>query len=190
VRQFYTSGANFPAPTVARDAFVAGNDLLYLGNIVSSDVPNSYSTVLEILAFFAQKYRQDPTFAQRVDSSVLRILSQKYRIYGNFNAANVLVQKSSLNSVGQSQSITLDVARRSATLVSPGVQDLTTLIPSPPQPLDRIVFITDSNQVKQCSTCPPQTNLDVNALQKSCFPVIQSARRKPGLVFAPLYVFA
>ena len=75
VRQFYTSGANFPAPTVARDAFVAGNDLLYLGNIVSSDVPNSYSTVLEILAFFAQKYRQDPTFAQRVDSSVLRILS-------------------------------------------------------------------------------------------------------------------
>ncbi len=75
VRQFYTSGTSFPAPTVARDAFVAGNDLLYLGNIVSSDVPDSYSTVLEILAFFAQKYRQDPTFAQRVDSSVLRILS-------------------------------------------------------------------------------------------------------------------
>ena len=167
VRQFYTSGANFPASTVARDAFVAGNDLLYLGNIVSSDVPNSYSTVLEILAFFAQKYRQDPTFAQRVDSSVLRILSQKYRIYGGFDVVNVLVPKSSLNSIDQSQSITLDVARRSATLVSPGVQDLTTLIPSPPQPLDRIVFITDSDQVKQCSTCPPQPNLDVNALQKA-----------------------
>ena len=93
VRQFYTSGANFPAPTVARDAFVAGNDLLDLGNIVSSDVPNSYSTVLEILAFFAQKYRQDPTFAQRVDSSVLRILSQKYRIYGGIDVVNVLVPK-------------------------------------------------------------------------------------------------
>ncbi len=34
------------------------------------------------LAFFAQKYRQDPTFAQSVDFSVLRILSQKYRLYG------------------------------------------------------------------------------------------------------------
>ncbi len=167
VRQFYTSGTNFPAPTVARDAFVAGNDLLYLGNIVSSDVPDSYSTVLEILAFFAQKYRQDPTFAQRVDSSVLRILSQKYGIYGGFDIADVLVSKSSLDAIGQSSSVTLDVARRSATLVSPGPQDLTTLIPSPPQPLDRIMFITDSDQVKQCTTCPPQPNLDVNALQDS-----------------------
>ena len=49
VRQFYTSGANFSAPTVAHDAFVAGNDLLSLGNIVSSDQSDSYSTVLEIL---------------------------------------------------------------------------------------------------------------------------------------------
>ena len=69
VRQFYTSGTNFPAPTVAHDAFVAGNDLLNLGNIVSSDAPDLYSTVLEILDFFAQKYREDPTFAQSVDSS-------------------------------------------------------------------------------------------------------------------------
>ena len=164
VRQFYTSGANFPAQTVAHDAFVAGNDLLYLGNIISSDVPDSYSTVLEILNFFAQKYREDPTFAQGVDTSVLRILSQKYRMYGGFDIANVLVPKSGLDAIDQSQSITLDVARRSATLVSPGAQYLTTLIPSPPQIQDRIVFITDSSQVKQCTTCPPQPNLDVNAL--------------------------
>ena len=167
VRQFYTSGTSFPAQTVARDAFVAGNDLLYLGNIVSSDVPDSYSTVLEILSFFVQKYREDPTFAQRVDSSVLRILSQKYRMYGSFDVVNVLVPKTSLDAIGQSESVTLDVARRSATLISPGPQDLTTLIPSPPQIHDRMVFITDSEQVKQCSTCPPQTSLDVNALQNA-----------------------
>lgn len=167
VRQFYTSGTSFPAQTVARDAFVAGNDLLYLGNIVSSDQPDSYSTVLEILSFFAQKYHEDPTFAQRVDSSVLRILSQKYRLYGNFDLASVLGSKTDLGVIGQSQSVTLDVARRSATLVSPGPQDLTTLMPSPPQIRDRMVFITDSEQVKQCSTCPAQADLDISALQNA-----------------------
>ena len=68
VKQFYSTGSDFPARTVARDAFVAGSDLLYLGNIVSSDATDNYSTVLEILNFFAQKYRDDPAFAQRVDS--------------------------------------------------------------------------------------------------------------------------
>ena len=165
VRQFYTSGTSFPAQIVARDAFVAGNDLLYLGNIVSSDEPDSYSSVLEILNFFVQKYLEDPTFAQRVDSSVLRILSQKYRLYGSFDIANVLVPKTELDNLGQSQSITLDVARRSATLISPDPQDLATLIPSPPQAQDHMVFITDSEQLKQCSNCPPQPDLDVNALQ-------------------------
>ncbi|HUI90584.1 MAG TPA: glycoside hydrolase family 3 N-terminal domain-containing protein [Anaerolineales bacterium] len=165
VRQFYTSGTSFPAQIVARDAFVAGNDLLYLGNIVSSDEPDSYSSVLEILNFFVQKYLEDPTFAQRVDSSVLRILSQKYRLYGSFDIANVLVPKTELDNLGQSQSITLDVARRSATLISPDPQDLATLIPSPPQAQDHMVFITDSEQLKQCTNCPPQPNLDVNALQ-------------------------
>jgi beta-N-acetylhexosaminidase len=167
VRQFYTSGTSFPAQTVARDAFVAGNDLLYLGNIVSGDEPDSYSTVLEILGFFVQKYREDPTFAQRVDSSVIRILNQKYRLYGRFDIASVLVQKTALDAIGRSQSITLDVARHSATLVSPGAQDLTTLISSPPQNRDRMVFIADSAQIKQCSTCPPQPSLDVNALQNA-----------------------
>ena len=98
---------------------------------------------------------------------MLRILSQKYRLYGSFDIDNVLVPKTGLDAIDQSQSITLDVARRSATLVSPGPQDLTTLISSPPQALDHMVFITDSEQVKQCSTCPPQPNLDVNALQSA-----------------------
>ena len=165
VRQFYTSGTGFPAQTVARDAFVAGNDLLNLGNIVSSDEPDTYSSVMEILSFFAQKYRQDPTFAQRVDSSVLRILTKKYSLYGNFNITNVLVPKTGLSVIGNSQAVTLDVARRSATLISPSPQDITTLISSPPQAHDRMVFITDSSPIKQCSTCPPQPNLNVGALQ-------------------------
>ena len=167
VRQFYSSGTDFPARTVVRDAFVAGSDLLYLGNIVSSDATDTYSTVLEILAFFAQKYRDDPAFAQRVDASVLRLLTMKYHLYGSFNVDEVVPDPTRLDKLGQSNQATFNVAGRAATLLSPDARDLATLLPNPPQVRDRIVFFTDTTQAQQCSTCPPQSVPDVQALQNS-----------------------
>lgn len=167
VKQFYTTGTDFPARTVARDAFVAGSDLLYLGNIVSSDQPDTYSTVLQILAFFAQKYRDDPAFAQRVDASVLRILSLKYRLYGSLSFTAVVPDREGLATVGRSQQATLNVAGAAASLLSPQARDLATVLPNPPQVKDRIVFFTDSYQVQQCSTCPMQSVPEVQAFENA-----------------------
>ena len=84
VRRFYDpSGQTFNGPLVARDAFLAGNDLLYLDNFLSSGDADVYTSYMRTLVFFAQKYREDPAFAQRVDQSVLRILKLKYKIYNN-----------------------------------------------------------------------------------------------------------
>ena len=78
VRRFYDPGGqSFMARLVARDAFLAGNDLLFMGNIVSSDAPDNYTTVVRAIEFFDQKYSEDPAFAQRVDDAVLRILTCK-----------------------------------------------------------------------------------------------------------------
>lgn len=165
VRQFYSTGTNFQARTAARDAFVAGNDLLYLGNIVSSDAPDTYSTVVDILGFFAQKYSDDPAFAQRVDASVLRILTLKSHIYNVFTITNVLVPASNLDALNQSQEVTFEVARNAATLISPEPKDITTLFPTPPQVRDRLIFFTDAAQVQQCSTCPNQSALPFDAFQ-------------------------
>lgn len=167
VRQFYSTGTSFPALTVARDAFVAGNDLLYLGNIVASDATDTHATVLEILDYFVQKYQTDPAFAQRVDASVLRILTMKYRLYGNFDVGTVIPAPGGLDVIGSSQDVTFEIARSAATLISPDAQDLATLIPSPPQVHDRLVFITDTSQVKQCSTCPAQSSLAIDTLQNA-----------------------
>ena len=42
IRDFYApDGNDFSAHLVARDAFLAGNDLLYMGNIISSDTSNA-----------------------------------------------------------------------------------------------------------------------------------------------------
>jgi beta-N-acetylhexosaminidase len=167
VRQLYTSGTDFPARTVALDAFVAGNDLLYAGDIVSSDATDNYSTIVEILSFFAQKYRDDPAFSQRVDAAVLRVLTLKYRLFGQFNVNNIQRPMANLDGVGISQQVTFDVASRAATLLSPDAQDLATLIPGPPSGHDRILFFTDSAQVQQCSTCPGQPDLAVDSLQRA-----------------------
>jgi beta-N-acetylhexosaminidase len=167
VRHFYSTGTEFPARTVARDAFVAGNDLLYLGNIVASDAPDNYTTVLDIIGFFARKYREDPGFAQRVDAAVLRVLSLKYRLYGRFDLTTVLAETREETDADVAQQITYEVASRAATLLSPAPQDFAALLQTPPRLRDRIVFFTDASTARQCSTCAEVPGLAVEALQRA-----------------------
>lgn len=168
VRRFYDpSQQSFTARLIARDAFLAGNDLLYMGNIVSSDMEDNYTTMLRVLEFFAQKYREDPAFAQRVDESVLRILALKHRLYPNFTLQPVKLDPANLSILNQSSSVTFDVARQAATLFSPTQADFSSTLPGPPSRWDYMVFITDSRQVQQCSTCAVQDVLPVNALQNA-----------------------
>lgn len=166
VRRFYDPGGqSFMARLVARDAFLAGNDLLFMGNIVSSDAPDNFTTVVRAIEFFGQKYRDDPAFTQRVDDAVIRILTVKYRTYGDFFQAVVRPPLDGMANLGQSQAVTFEVARESATLVSPNIADLDTVLPSPPVFGDRIVFLTDTRQGRQCSTCGEESMLGVDALQ-------------------------
>lgn len=170
VRDFYSQQGteNFSPRLVARDAFNAGNDLLYLGNITSdTQTGDAYAATLDILDFFAQEYNNDPVFARRVDTAVLRILSKKLQMYGLFNLANVRAPELNSANLGDSQQAMFDVARNAATLVSPDPQELSTLLPSPPTQGDRIVFLTDTSTNQQCSTCPPQDAFGVDALQKN-----------------------
>jgi beta-N-acetylhexosaminidase len=168
VHRFYDPGdTSFQGRLVARDAFLAGNDLLYLGNIQSSDKPDTYETVLNILDFFSQKYREDTAFAQRVDSAVGRILAAKLRLYGNLYLSNVIPPRIGLELIGSSQEITFEVARQAATLVSPDLLDLDALIPGPPSTQDDIVFITDTRTVLQCTDCVPKAMLGVDDMRNA-----------------------
>jgi beta-N-acetylhexosaminidase len=169
VRRFYDpSGQTFNGPLVARDAFLAGNDLLYLDNYLSSGDLDEYTSYVRTLGFFAQKYREDPAFAQRVDQSVLRILTLKFRIYGNsFIVTDAIPNEDSLNTIGLSDRITFDVAQQAATLISPSIDELNIAIPSPPTRNEHIVFISDTKVFQQCSTCRQQYTLEVDALENA-----------------------
>lgn len=168
IRGFYApSGQTFLGHTVARDAFLAGNDLLYLGNILSSDAPDTYQTVLRILDFFTKKYQEDSAFAQRVDESALRILSQKFRLYSRFELDSVLPPTDALKMLKQGEEIAFRVAQQAATLLSPEVADLPTVLPEPPGLRDVLLFLTDSRQARQCSTCPEIPLLAKDALKNA-----------------------
>jgi beta-N-acetylhexosaminidase len=164
------TGNNFNAIIIARDAFLTGNDLLYLGKgFVGSSYPDYFSTLQHTLDLFTQKYRNDQTFRTRVDDSVLRILTLKYNLYkGIFTPSLVLVNASNLANIATPDhlNVTFEVAQKAATLISPSMADLADTLPEPPGLNDRIVFITDERMVKQCSECPEQPVMAVNALEQ------------------------
>ena len=168
VRDFYTQGGEtFQPRSVARDAFIAGNDLLYLGNIsLGNPEDDNYSATVRVLDYFTQQYTLDPTFAQLVDEAVRRILAQKFGMYDLFTLSNVLTPSENLATIGNSKQVPYDVARSSATLISPDPEELNTLLPLPPGQNDRIVFLTDTQSSQQCSACPPQDAFSTYALQE------------------------
>ncbi len=166
VRRFYDpTGQTFNARTVALDAFLAGNDILYLGNFTASGDPDAFTTINHTLSAFAQKYREDPAFAQRVDASVLRILTLKYRLYGNkFSLSGTLPSADLLGELGSSGDVTFTVNRKAATLISPPMAELDTTIPGLS---DQIVFLTDVRTFQQCQTCQQFNLIEVNALEQA-----------------------
>jgi beta-N-acetylhexosaminidase len=168
VRRFYDpTGLTFDARQVARNAFLAGNDLLYVDNFTTVGDPDSYTTLLRTLDFFTQKYQEDPAFAQRVDVSVERILTLKYHLYPNFELDTVIPPEANLSQLGQNKQLTFDVAQRAITLLSPDLPELSASLPKPPQTRDRIVFITDVRTERQCSQCVEEFSMPQDALQKA-----------------------
>ena len=167
VRDFYTQGGEgFQPRSVARDAFVAGNDLLYLGNISLDDPEDdTYSSTVRVLEFFTQEYNSDRAFAQLVDEAVERILAQKFGMYELFTISNVLAPADRLGGVGTSDQAMTEVARNAVTLINPDPEELNRLIPAPPGQNDRIVFLTDTQTYQQCSLCVPQDAFSTYALQ-------------------------
>ena len=166
VRRFYDpTGATFNGRTVAVDAFLAGNDMLYLGDFIASGDPDAQTTITRTLTYFARKYREDSAFAQRVDESVLRILTMKYRLYNSrFTLNQTLPQTERNSTLGQSNQVSFEVARFSATLISPVSNELD---PTIPQLRDKIIVITDTRTSLQCSSCKLFNSIPVNALEQA-----------------------
>lgn len=167
VKRFYEyTGQTYEPRRVALNAFLAGNDLLYITNDLSEEDSDPFSNLIKTLEFFSQKYREDTAFAQRVDQSVERIINLKHKIYGDFSFEKVSLLPETPSDIESINQIIFDIARQSATLISPDQADLDETAPDPPNLNDRIIFISDTRHGRQCSQCASFPLMDVNTFQE------------------------
>ena len=157
----------FDARQTARNALLAGNDILYVDDFTDSSDKDPYSSIIRTLDYFTQKYNEDPTFAQRVDSSVLRILTLKYKLYPNFDINSVVPLQSGLVDIGSENQAILDTSQSSAALINPSELELPNVLPDPPAYQERIIFLMDSIDYQQCSTCEYQTSLAADSMKNA-----------------------
>lgn len=157
VRRFYDpSEQEFNGLRIARDAFVAGNDLLILSHFALTDDWDTHiANVRATIAFFRERYSSDPTFQSWVDEAVLRILRLKLHIYGGESFTLSATQRDSTAvsaQVGIRNDQIAPIARAAATLLSPPSPELRG---APPAAGEYIVIFTDDRQIQPCLDCAP-----------------------------------
>lgn len=158
IRKFYDPTLQaFPAKRIAQECFLAGNDLLYLSQFdLKDDWESQLANIEATILFFRDKYISDPAFQLRVDESVARILQHKRAIYGDFTLEGTQVPLDQvLELTGQQGTVIPQVAQGAATLIYPGLDELSDRLPGPPLSDDQILIITDDRQGQDCSDCPP-----------------------------------
>lgn len=163
IRRYYNV-TPFPHRQVAREAFLAGNDMLYLSDFGPTPGSDQLSNVIDVIRFFAERYEDDPVFRSRVDASLRRILNLKLALYDDdFALENVMLPVNDVNAVGGYSAELYTVAEQALTLLAPRRESL----PPPPGRDDNIVIFTDVRLVQQCSYCATYPLIAVNALESA-----------------------
>ena len=176
IRKFFNPGTQaYDARQIARNAFLAGNDLLYVDNLVSSGDRDRFETYIKTIELFVQKYREDKAFADRVDASVLRLLTLKYDLFPNFDIDSVVTQPRSLTSIGLTDETSFKITSKAVTLISPKIDLLDEAIPGEPVRNDRIVIFSDVLAAAQCESCITDEIISVNELQNAIIRLYGSA---------------
>ncbi len=167
----------FPKRRIALDAFLAGNDLLYLSRFGLTDTwEEERSNIKETISFFRERYTTDPDFALRVDGAVRRILRLKLGLKLGLDAdvpnlADALVTEAQLATLGDATAadrltVVSQVARESITVLYPDLQGPSDPLPPAPQPDERMVIFTASRPQRECGTCPVEPAIPATGLQE------------------------
>lgn len=168
-RLYDDTETEFPHRQVAKDALLAGNDLLYVAEFAlgRNDTEAELANVKDTIRWFEERYTTDPTFQVRVDDAVLRILKLKLRLYeGQFDPA-VVIPAAVPDELGAGSAERILAAAESAiTLLSPSREEMAGRVVSAPTINDRIVIFTDVRSFRQCTDCPERPLLSGTALQE------------------------
>jgi beta-N-acetylhexosaminidase len=155
----------YPHRRIAKEAFLAGNDLLLLAQFDLNNVwADQFRNIRDTIAFFREEYRSNPTFAARVDDAVAKILHLKLKLYPEFTLEAVRVPPgAALQVCGLGTEVTQRIARQAITLLYPDPNAL----PAPPASGEKILIFTDARPVRECFTeqCPTFSPMSQTAVE-------------------------
>ena len=130
-------GLTFNTRRMARDALMAGNDLLIMDHFAAADDWEAHFTnIKDTLDFLAQSYENDPTFQARADEALYRILRLKLRL---LSAGREPTGLDFGSADGVTSNVTTQVAVQALTRLAP-VSDA--VLPPLPVEGDKFVIFT------------------------------------------------
>ncbi len=162
VRKYYDPELNtFPHKRIAREALMAGNDVLFISQFgLSGSWEEQMQNLRETILYFRDLYNSDNDFRLRVDDAVKRILQAKLHLSPNLELSDVSVDaEAAASGVGRADSEMYQIIRESVTSIHPRASELKNRLPSPPQVDEDIVIFVDSRPISNCES------LGVNSLQ-------------------------
>ena len=166
-KAFDPAQVTFPHRRIAKEAFLAGNDLLLLSHFALDDVwTDQFRNIRDTMAFFRSEYRTNPAFAARVDESVGKILRLKLRLYPEFVLEAVKVHPAAaLQVCGLGTEVTQRIANEAVTLLFPDPN----AVLRPPRRGEKILIFTDSRPVSECPAeeCQPFSPLSQAAVEEA-----------------------
>jgi beta-N-acetylhexosaminidase len=159
-RHFDPSLEAFPHRRIAKDAFLAGNDVLSLVQFdLKSIWSDQFANIKDTIFFFRTEYLNNPAFAAQVDEAVARILQLKLKLHPELtvSALNVAPDRA-LEVAGQPRPVIDNIARQAMTLLYPSPEELKLRVPEPPRPDEQILIINDTRFARECfeETCEPK----------------------------------
>ncbi len=159
----------FPHRRIAREAFLAGNDILILGQFDLGSIWSAqFENIKDTLEFFQSEYRSNREFATRVDEAVARILRLKFKLFPNPSPNALFVDgEVALAVSGQGQEVVNKIAQESLTLLYPTPDEYKRRLVRPPELNEKILIVSDVRQVRECylEECEPFEPLPYLALE-------------------------
>jgi beta-N-acetylhexosaminidase len=169
---------------VAQDAFVAGNDLLFLADFgLDDDWATQSANIKATIQAFQSLYATDPDFAALVNAAARRIIRLKLGIYrgdiptlaADGAAAetdgapivplpNVLATDTDLSVLASEERIAAEqqmgqIAREAITLLYPDPATQTAPVPPAFSATDNILVFTDFRLQRECATCEQEPSV-------------------------------
>lgn len=164
-KYFDPTEQTFPHRQIAKEALMAGNDLLIISEFSRPRASSlQMANLIDTMGYFRDEYGSNAQFRQRVEEAVRHILQVKLRLYPNRETTEVMIDPElAIDACGNGLSAVSKIAREAITLLSPSQRNL----PEPPRRDEDIVIFTDAQEAQDClaESCPPYQPLPLQAVQ-------------------------